>query len=115
MKALHCSHRNFPKQTARHPDRVGTDAAKGQSAIDAAVAMENTIQTPVRSEYRGSPMRLGFVPLTDCAPVVMAEELGLYRRYSLNVQLSRELGWITVRDKILYGELDAAHAVAGMP
>jgi ABC-type nitrate/sulfonate/bicarbonate transport system substrate-binding protein len=61
------------------------------------------------------PLRLGFVPLTDCAPLVMAQELGLFRKYGLRVILSRELGWATIRDKVIYGELDAAHAVAGMP
>jgi ABC-type nitrate/sulfonate/bicarbonate transport system substrate-binding protein len=61
------------------------------------------------------PLRLGFVPLTDCAPLVMALELGLFRKFGLHVQLSRELGWATVRDKIVHGELDAAHALAVMP
>lgn len=60
-------------------------------------------------------LRLGFVPLTDCAPLVMAQELGLFRKYGLRVELSREVGWATVRDKILYGELDTAHALAPMP
>jgi ABC-type nitrate/sulfonate/bicarbonate transport system substrate-binding protein len=60
-------------------------------------------------------LRLGFVPLTDCAPLVMAQELGAFKKYGLNVALSRELGWATIRDKIIHGELDAAHAVAGMP
>lgn len=60
-------------------------------------------------------LRLGFVPLTDSAPIVMAHELGLFKKYGLHVALSRELGWATVRDKIIYGELDAAHALAAMP
>ena len=60
-------------------------------------------------------LRLGFVPLTDCAPVVMAHELGLFRKYGLRVTLHRELGWATVRDKIIYRELEAAHALAAMP
>jgi ABC-type nitrate/sulfonate/bicarbonate transport system substrate-binding protein len=60
-------------------------------------------------------MRLGFVPLTDCAPIVMAQELGLFKKYGLRVTLTRELGWATIRDKVIHGELDAAHAVAGMP
>jgi len=60
-------------------------------------------------------LRLGFVPLTDCAPLVMAQELGLYSKYGLNVDLSRELGWATIRDKIIHRELDAAHALATMP
>ena len=60
-------------------------------------------------------LRLGFVPLTDCAPLVMAAELGLFKKYGLKVELSRELGWATIRDKIIYRELDAAHALAAMP
>src|ERR1019366_4359180 len=60
-------------------------------------------------------LRLGFVPLTDCAPLVMAEELGLFHKFGLNVALSRELGWATIRDKIIHRELDAAHALAAMP
>lgn len=60
-------------------------------------------------------LRLGFVPLTDCAPLVMAHELGLFQRYGLRVSLHRELGWATIRDKVIYGELDAAHALAAMP
>jgi ABC-type nitrate/sulfonate/bicarbonate transport system substrate-binding protein len=60
-------------------------------------------------------LRIGLVPLTDCAPLVMAHELGLFRRFGLKVELSRELGWATIRDKIIYRELDAAHALAAMP
>ena len=60
------------------------------------------------------PLRVGFVPLCDCAPLVMAQELGLFEKHGLRVHLSREIGWATVRDKIIYGELDAAHALAPM-
>jgi len=59
-------------------------------------------------------IRLGFVPLVDCAPFIVAAELGGFKRRGLNVTLSRELGWASVRDKILYGELDAAHALGPM-
>src|SRR3954464_14988969 len=62
-----------------------------------------------------SPLRVGFVPLADCAPLMMAWELGLFKKYGLAVTLSRELGWATVRDKIVHRELDAAHALAAMP
>lgn len=44
----------------------------------------------------------------------MAQELGLFKKYDLRVRLSREVGWATIRDKIAYGELDAAHALAPM-
>ena len=60
------------------------------------------------------PLQLGFVALSDCAPLVMAAELGLFAEHGLEVELHREVGWATVRDKIIYGELDAAHAPAGL-
>lgn len=59
-------------------------------------------------------MRLGYVPLCDATPLIMAQELGLFAKRGLHVVLSREVGWATVRDKIIYRELDAAHAPAGM-
>ncbi len=46
--------------------------------------------------------------------MVMAEELGLFAKHGLEVELSREVGWATIRDKVIYGELDAAHALAPM-
>lgn len=45
----------------------------------------------------------------------MAKELGLFAKYGLDVRLRREIGWAAIRDKIIYGELDAAHALAAMP
>ncbi len=59
-------------------------------------------------------LRLGFLALTDAAPLVAAQELGLFSHHGLSVQLSREAGWATVRDKIIFGELDAAPAPAPM-
>lgn len=68
-----------------------------------------------RSDIRsGSPIRLGLVALSDCAPIAVARETGIFERHGLNVKLSKELGWSTVRDKIYYGELDAAQSIAGM-
>jgi ABC-type nitrate/sulfonate/bicarbonate transport system substrate-binding protein len=69
---------------------------------------------PKNTHARTRPLRLGFVALSDCAPIIMAKELGLYVKYGLTVELHREVGWATIRDKVLYGELDAAHAPAGL-
>jgi len=60
------------------------------------------------------PLRLGFLALTDAAPLVAAQELGLFTHHGLRVQLTREAGWATIRDKISFGELDAAPAPAPM-
>ncbi len=60
------------------------------------------------------PIRLGFVALVDSAPLIMAQELGLFEKYDVEVELHREVGWATIRDKVIYGELEAAHAPAGL-
>ncbi len=62
----------------------------------------------------GARLRVGFIPLTDAAPMIVASAQGLFARHGLDVELSREVGWATVRDKIIYRELDASHAVAPM-
>ena len=64
---------------------------------------------------RREPLRLGFLPVSDCAPLVYASESGLFAKYDLEVQLSRESGWAGVRDKVIEGELDAAQAPATLP
>ncbi|HVU22703.1 MAG TPA: CmpA/NrtA family ABC transporter substrate-binding protein [Opitutus sp.] len=60
------------------------------------------------------PLRLGFLALTDAAPLVVAQERGFFARYGLTVVLEREVGWATIREKIIYGELDGAQALAPM-
>jgi len=70
---------------------------------------------PVTAFGRSSRrVSIGYVPLTDCAPLIVAHELGLFVRSGLDVRLSREAGWASVREKMLHGELDAAHAPASM-
>ncbi len=60
-------------------------------------------------------VKLGFIPLTDCAPLVIAKEMGFFAKYGVDVQLSKEASWAVVRDKILNGELDGAHCLFSMP
>ncbi|MEO8113948.1 MAG: CmpA/NrtA family ABC transporter substrate-binding protein [Phenylobacterium sp.] len=57
-------------------------------------------------------LRLGFVPLSDSAPLVVAQEKGFFAAQGLKVALSREVSWATVRDKVAVGALDGAHMLA---
>lgn len=59
-------------------------------------------------------IRLGYVPLLDAAPLVLAEELGYFGEAGLRVKLTPELGWGSIRDKLVYGELDAAPTPGGL-
>ena len=59
-------------------------------------------------------LTLGFVPLTDAAPLVVAQAQGLFAAEGLTVELSREVSWATIRDKVAVGALDGAHMLAPM-
>lgn len=59
-------------------------------------------------------LRLGFIPLTDCAPLIVAKARGFFAEEGLDVELSREVSWATVRDKVTVGALDGAHMLAPM-
>ncbi len=60
-------------------------------------------------------LKLGFVPLLDSAPLVIAREKGFFQREGLNVVLSREPTWASIRDKVSFGLLDGAQMLSPMP
>ncbi|MGJ8692275.1 MAG: CmpA/NrtA family ABC transporter substrate-binding protein [Thalassotalea sp.] len=62
-----------------------------------------------------SKLAIGFMPLTDCAPVVIAKEMGFFEKWGLNVTLSKQNSWAALRDKLHVGVLDAAQMLAPMP
>ncbi|HTH61656.1 MAG TPA: CmpA/NrtA family ABC transporter substrate-binding protein [Paraburkholderia sp.] len=59
-------------------------------------------------------LRLGFVALTDAAPLVVAKTLEFGHRHGLTLELCRQPSWAGIRDKLLCGEIDAAHALYGL-
>jgi len=60
-------------------------------------------------------MSVGFIPLTDAAPLVVAQHLGIFTRYGLDVRLEKQNSWATLRDKLQAGLLNAAELLAPMP
>ncbi|PKU21704.1 CmpA/NrtA family ABC transporter substrate-binding protein [Telmatospirillum siberiense] len=60
-------------------------------------------------------LRLGIVPLCDCAPIVVARERGFFAEQGLDVEIAREPSWANIRDKVLVGALDGAQMLAPMP
>lgn len=67
------------------------------------------------AELERSTIRVGFIPIIDCAAIVLAEELGAYERQGLEVEIVREVSWANVRDKLALGKLDASHILAPLP
>jgi ABC-type nitrate/sulfonate/bicarbonate transport system substrate-binding protein len=59
-------------------------------------------------------LSLGFLPLLDAAPLLLAQELGYFAAAGLNVRLSREVSWANIRDKLCVGTLHGAQLLAPM-
>lgn len=59
-------------------------------------------------------VKIGFIPLTDCASVVIASVMKFDEKYGIKITPSKEASWASVRDKLVNGELDAAHVLYGL-
>ena len=60
-------------------------------------------------------LKLGFIKLTDCAPLVIAKENGYFEDEGLFVTLEAQANWKVLLDRVISGELDGSHMLAGQP
>src|SRR6188508_3814005 len=60
-------------------------------------------------------VRFGIIALTDCSSIVMAHELGYFKKFGINSTISKEASWAVIRDKLTLGENQATHMLIGMP
>jgi nitrate/nitrite transport system substrate-binding protein len=67
-----------------------------------------------RQTVEQEEVRVGYLALTDCAPIIVAAALGFDRQYGIRIVPSREPSWAAVRDKLLGGALDAAQLLYGL-
>lgn len=88
------------------------------AAVAGAAGLLPGLQAAVYAQGSDKPekaeVRIGFIPLTDCASVVMASVLGFDKKYGVKIVLSKEASWAGVRDKLVNGELDMAHVLYGL-
>ncbi|MEL6261442.1 MAG: CmpA/NrtA family ABC transporter substrate-binding protein, partial [Cyanobacteria bacterium J06626_6] len=97
--------------------RAGVAAAGG-------LLLQNCIaDAPARNLSSGSdnsPVRLGFIALTDAAPLIIAKEKGYFQKHGLSqVEVVRQASWGTTRDALVKGGraggIDGAHILSPMP
>ncbi len=60
-------------------------------------------------------LKVGFIPITCATPIIMAEPMGFYRKYGLNVSVVKASGWAMIRDLSINKETDATHMLSPMP
>ncbi len=90
----------------RHPLRL---AAAGLAVLGACASavFADDVEKP--------DLKFGFIKLTDCAPLVIAKELGYFEDEGLYVTLEAQANWKILLDRVITGELDGAHMLAGQP
>ncbi|MBO9644923.1 MAG: ABC transporter substrate-binding protein, partial [Pseudacidovorax sp.] len=89
-----------------------------QAAAASALTIDPALRACVWAQGSDKPekeeVKIGFIPLTDCASVVMASVLGIYKKYGVKIVPSKEASWAGVRDKLVNGDLDFAHVLYGL-
>jgi nitrate/nitrite transport system substrate-binding protein len=99
----------FTKLSRRRALQLGAVSAVGISPALRSVVYAQGSDAPEKKE-----VKIGFIPLTDCASIVMASVLGIDQKYGVKIIPSKEASWASVRDKLLSGENDMTHLLYGM-
>jgi nitrate/nitrite transport system substrate-binding protein len=60
-------------------------------------------------------LKLGIIALTDCSPIVIAHEKGLFKKYGINATVSKGASWAAIRDALSNGDIQGTHMLIGMP
>ncbi len=82
---------------------------------DSVVALGAALLLGAAPPPEKDELKLGFIKLTDCAPLVIAKELGFFEDEGLYVTLEAQANWKILLDRVISGELDGAHMLAGQP
>ena len=95
----------------------------GGMAVTAALVAALQIAIPSNARAAGPEVKgakLGFIALTDAAPLIIAKELGLFAKYGMpDVQVVKQASWAATRDNLVLGSggggIDGAHILTPMP
>jgi len=88
--------------------------AAAASATGLLPGLQSAVYAAGSDKPEKTEVRIGFIPLTDCASVVMASVLGFDQKYGIKIIPTKEASWAGVRDKLVNGELDMAHVLYGL-
>src|ERR1044072_4794805 len=60
-------------------------------------------------------MKFGMIALTDCSPIVIAHEKGIFKKYGIDSVVAKGANWAAIRDSLSSGDIQATHMLIGMP
>jgi nitrate/nitrite transport system substrate-binding protein len=85
-------------------------ATTSTSALSAGAATGPSASAPEVAD-----LRFGMIALTDCSPIVIAHEKGLFKKYGINSTVVKGASWAAIRDSLSNGDIQATHMLLGMP
>jgi nitrate/nitrite transport system substrate-binding protein len=95
------------KSDSTTPNAQAATPAPGAQASQGSVASSSAPETP--------DLRFGMIALTDCSPIVIAHEKGLFKKYGINSTVIKGASWAAIRDSLSNGDIQATHMLTGMP
>ena len=88
---------------------------EAKPAATGAPAAANTPAPASGSAPETPDIRFGMIALTDCSPIVIAHEKGLFKKYGINSTVIKGASWAAIRDSLSNGDIQATHMLIGMP
>jgi nitrate/nitrite transport system substrate-binding protein len=100
------SRREFLRKTSKGAALATLFAGLPKSWVGSAYASDAPETTSIK---------FGIIALTDCSPIVIAHEKGLFKKYGIDSTVMKGANWAAIRDNLSSGELQATHMLIGMP
>ncbi|HEY0709434.1 MAG TPA: CmpA/NrtA family ABC transporter substrate-binding protein, partial [Polyangia bacterium] len=95
---------------------LGTSLRAGAALTAGAASWSRFMPGAYASEAPETPdVKFGMIALTDCSPIVIAHEKGLFKKYGINSVISKGASWAAIRDALSNGDIQATHMLLGMP
>jgi nitrate/nitrite transport system substrate-binding protein len=104
-----------PKTTTSRREFLRTTTSTTAGALLAGVPLGWAGGVYAQDGPETRDMRFGIIALTDCAPIVIAHEMGYFKQFGINSIVSKEASWAVIRDKLSIGDNHATHMLIGMP
>jgi nitrate/nitrite transport system substrate-binding protein len=106
--------RTMNSQDLNMTRRTILKTAAAASAVGVVPGLQSAVWAAGSDKPELEEVKIGFIPLTDCASVVMASVLGFDKKYGVKIIPTKEASWAGVRDKLVNGDLHMAHVLYGL-
>ena len=108
-------HDTYSNATTDTPRTTRRRLGRLDRAVALLVGTAGALPAGAAGEAEKPVLKFGFIKLTDMAPLAVAYEKGYFEDEGLFVTLEAQSNWKVLLDRVIAGELDGAHMLAGQP